>query len=600
MLGLLYAGGISPDVGMGATGMITTAVAAGGLGPAPNYPVHNAICRLVLHSGLFDNAALAVGAVSFIMALGAIVLLTRFLTKLTEFIYQTTLSPSWWALTALGVSYLYFASPLLARVSYFGDRYTTSLFFVLLAANVFLSAMTAARVTRTQFAGLTFFSVFQFFCHGKSLPLIWFFLLVAAYKMIMLEKQKPPIGAILASIALGLTPIIYLVVVSRSNPLFDWANPENLQNLWNSFSRKEYAGVMVPRSWEEIRLDWLRQSRIFIDQFSWMSVAAIAFGLFAIARSGWQKVAIFIGVVLAVSDVTTYLIHWPFHAGVAGLWADEYMLNYYAEFVVVGIGLAVFGMLAIILRLSLRVRVQQVAVGAVIVALAVAHLTKYRENSRGDFHFSEELAENFELVVPPGAIIFTNLDSLFPALVHHQIHDQRFIGRAVFHTELMFRSWYYDDLERLYPAIWQKHHVRLEALRKFFLDFENAGFDESKFDLQFYFSQLNGLIRDQIADGAFVLVDPEVSSLRPGLFRQFQWEPEGLAFRLLNGSYRINDIPYKQFKFEKLRRETSRGYFWAERFKDLFTRILKMRRERAAFLKTGEAEEIENLLEKLK
>jgi len=586
-LGVIYGPQVAPRIGTGASGMITAAIAAGGLGPVPNYPVHNAFSKLVLLLP-FQDPAHAVNWASFLLAVGAVVLMTALVIRLSHARNVWTV-----LITGLFISWMYFAAPGLARISYFGDRYTADLFFVVLAANVLLMNLAAPG---RALPWLAFLGVLQFFVHPKSLPIAALFFAVALFHT-WLEGVRLPWKKMLLCGMAGLLPLLYLPAVSLTDPLFDWGNPENLTNIWRSLTRREYAGLPVSRTWSEVVNDGARQYRYLGAQFppgAWLMVAAGAIFLWRKNRRWFALAAAFI---VVSGDGTTALIHWPFYSGVRGQMGESYMLSYYGPYFAGFIFLAAFGLAWLQSAVPQRWRT---AAACVCLAVVLGLVLRDRgENSEAGYAYTAEMTGNFEQLLPEGAILFTNTDGLFAPLVHNQIHNGRLKNRAVVHLDMLFRSWYYDDLERLYPEIWHRHEYRFNALRNLLRSFEASGFDEKKLKVATYYDHVNGIAQDNAEAGSYIFLDPESQPLRLGLLKAFQWEPEGLAFRMLKTSYRIRDITFEGFRFDALRKQIARNDYWAVRMQSVVSRIAGLRLNRTKILQSEEQPRLEKMIEEI-
>jgi hypothetical protein len=242
---------------MGPSSILTVALAAGGLGPVPGYPIHNLAAKLImLWPGL--PPVYVLNLTSFIFSVLALLFAARLLRLATQSLTGEELSP--WFVLAFGavLGVLFFQSPSLMRLSFYCERYSTELFFIFLAANLALEA---------QLLGLAFLSTFVFFCHAKSLPLVWFFYVVSFLRC---RKPRPDLKWQAVSAGAGfLIGVFALVLLSWRDPLFDWNNPETVHNLFNSFTRREYAFYYLVRPWADGFVDWQRQYRLLFQQFGW-------------------------------------------------------------------------------------------------------------------------------------------------------------------------------------------------------------------------------------------------------------------------------------------------------------------------------------------
>ena len=577
---------VAPVIGMGPAGMLTAAVATGGIGPVPGYPVHNLISRIFMLLPM-ARADFAVHIADFSLAIVAIVLAARLCVELASRVSGRAVRPLWILLAGVTLVFLYFSSPGLARISYFGDRYTTELVILLLASSLFICGAAPAF--------FAFLMVFGFFCHAKSLIVIWLLSALVFWR----ERHSLSARNISVAIALGFAPLLYLVLISKMNPFFDWNNPETWQNLLASVTRREYRGISLQRSWAEWLQDWERLYRLLLQQYSWAALGLAGWGLAEVFRFRRSFGFAILVMIALTGEGVAFLQRYPTipEAPVFNELGNWYMLNYYGPYYTLLAILAALGLLVATLRFPEKL--QKGAQAALVVTVILLNIFFARENTQGANQLTSELVDNYEASVPVGGILFTNVDSLYAPLVYNQIRHSRMAGRFILHTELMFRSWYYDGIEKLYPGLWQEHAAILIPLRDFFTRFEAGGSDDRSVRIDDYMKGMNALARAHMAKGSYVYADGATHPLRGGLFQGFQWEPEVIALRLLEGSYRINDLAFEKLKFAQLAERSANGDIWAETFRASYVRTLEMRLKRAKILSSAEVPPLEALLHEL-
>ncbi len=590
----IYGPQISPIMGQGPSSILSAAVAAGGFGPVPGYPIHNLIARAFL-AFPFASPAYALNIASFAMAVFAVLALTRLLARVAEYAGRRAITPT--ETFALGsvLAFFYFQSPSLARVSFFGDRYTTELFFLVVSANFFVDALLDSRLQRRGLIAMAFFSTFMFFCHAKSLPFVWFFALVLIYRA---RSATPWLAGMIAAAVGFAIPVAILVITSVGDPYFDWNNPENARNVLNSILRKEYQFIVLGRTWADWMSDWSRQYRLLFQQFPRAVYALALVGLAFLFRRSRAAGALAVAALAFCGEWTAYVQHFinPGENPILARLYDWLMLNYYGPYFALIAMLAVFGIWSLATRLP-RPRAVFLTLAGCALALSLFFGAK---NSFRGYAFTDELVANFEAAVPEGAILFTNIDSLFSPLIHGQLHHGRMKNRYLLHTELMFRSWYYDDLERMYPALWRKHGAELAAQRERLREFEQSGYDERRFDIRALFRMFDRVAENHMSEGSHIFFDPATQLVRRGLFADFRWEPEALTLRLVKGGALVKSIAFENFRFAELRRERDRGVIWAERYTEVFAKILDMRLKRARIIESEEAPKLEALIKELR
>jgi hypothetical protein len=316
---------------------------------------------------------------------------------------------------------------------------------------------------------------------------------------------------------LGLTPYIYLLVRSSSNPVQDWGHPATVGRFFAHVSGAQY------RSWIFSGFESAsRQFKYFVgrlpEEFSWIALLLAAAGLLYFWKNN-RRLFWFL-VILFVSCVG-YAINYDIHD------IDSYFL---LAFFVLGLA-AAHGMMELGVRVAGRLpRLLRPAVPLACAAVAVLQFVAHRDSvDQSDNFLVEDYTKTILRAVDSNAVVLSYQWDYFvsPSLYFQRVRHER-ADVAVIDKELLRRSWYFTSLERNWPWLVARSRESIDRflvqLRKF-----EGGLPYRAEEIEAsYNAMINDLIRSSRIDRP-VYVGPEIE---PQFGQGLERVPAGLLFKL--------------------------------------------------------------------
>lgn len=316
------------------------------------------------------------------------------------------------------------------------------------------------------------------------------------------------------SFLLGLSAYLYLPIVSSSNPILNWGDPQSLEKFEWHFSGKQYR-VWLFASGESAQ----KQLSYFISrlpiEFAYLPLAPAAVGLVSLFRR--QRETAFVSGILFATCVL-YSINYDIHD------IDSYFL---LAFIVFALWAAV-GMAEIVIRFggSTRGRALWLFVGALSLAPLAVNYTMVDES--GNTHVERYTRNLFDSLKPNALILSYQWDYFVSPAYYLQLVEGIRPDVVVIDKELLRRSWYFSQMAKNFPRIYERSKAEIEAflpeLRKF-----ETGVPYRPEVIEYRYAQVLHSLVSQNIDHRPVYVTPEIES---EYIRGFQKVPDGLAFRL--------------------------------------------------------------------
>lgn len=321
------------------------------------------------------------------------------------------------------------------------------------------------------------------------------------------------LAQIVPFVLLGLSVYAYLPIRSAQQPLLDWGHPAEPERLLWHITGKQY------RSWIFSGFETAeKQLMYFISNFpsvfSWIAIVLLFVGLWGILAKSRQA-AWFI--VLLIAGCIGYSINYDIHD------IDSYFLVAY-----VGVGLLiVVGMHELLVRLRNIPRV--LAVG-MIVALPVFEFVSHRSQvDESDNLLVQDYTLSALSSLDSNAVVFTyQWDYLVSASYYFQHIKKIRSDVAVIDKELLRRSWYFIQLERTHPWLFEKTRLSIDLFLSELYKFEhgqpyNGAVIEARFN-----AMVNAMI-DSAMQTVPVYVGAEIEQQYAGAYDRV---PDGLLLRL--------------------------------------------------------------------
>jgi hypothetical protein len=332
------------------------------------------------------------------------------------------------------------------------------------------------------------------------------------------------------SFLVGLSVYLYLPIRASQYPLMNWGNPQTIEKFWWHFTGKQFRVWMFSSS-EAAK----KQLNYFFEnmpnEFHFIILILAVVGLFILLFINRR---IFVFAFLLFVSCVIYAINYDIHD------IDSYFLLAFislAVFVSVGAQKIIEGFK----NKSVSIIVSFILLGLAGVQLFSNHDKVDQKNN----YLVEDYTNNILINLPKNSIVLSyQWDYFVSASYYFQRVKNIRPDIVVLDKELFRRSWYFSQLERMYPIIMSRSKQEIELFQQELFKFEH--------DLPFDFSVIEGrysaLLRSFIEknDSVSFYVSPEIETQYTIGYNRI---PEGLLFRLTKDSMYIPvGFPKIQFR----------------------------------------------------
>jgi hypothetical protein len=323
----------------------------------------------------------------------------------------------------------------------------------------------------------------------------------------------------------GLSVYLFLPVRASQSPLLNWGNPQSLESFWWHVTGKQFR-VWMFSSGDVAR----KQLGYFFDnltnEFHFTVLIIAALGAGALLFSNRRR--FFVLLILLLSCIA-YSVNYDIHD------IDSYFLLAYLT-----IGMfSAFGIAWIIRRFEQRNG--RIFAGIVLTGTVILHTASNWQaaDQRGNY-MVEDYTKNILNDLPLNAIVISSQWDYFVSASYYYQHVEKLRSDIiVLDKELFRRSWYFPQLEKMYPDIMQRTSVESAVFQKELYKFEH--------DLPYDYNAIEGgytaLLKSFMEknDSSPVFITPEIE---PQYTAGFLRIPEGFLFRLQRDTtYRAVALP---------------------------------------------------------
>lgn len=257
--------------------------------------------------------------------------------------------------------------------------------------------------------------------------------------------------------AAGVSVYLFLPIRASNYPLFNWGDPQTLERFIAHVSGKQFRVWMFSSS-ESAR----KQLEYFLDrlpaEFFYIPLIAALIGIIAMFVANREKLFF-----IAMSLVTcvAYSINYDIHD------IDAYFLLAYIAVAI----FAAFGMHKIFFMIS-EVRIRFVPVLLSIILIGVQLYGNWRTVDQSSNYFVEDYTTAIVRHLPHNSIILSYQWDYFVSASYYYQHVKSIRPDVrVLDKELFRRSWYFPQLEGMYPDLMERSKIEsdlfLQELQKF-------------------------------------------------------------------------------------------------------------------------------------
>ena len=323
----------------------------------------------------------------------------------------------------------------------------------------------------------------------------------------------------------GLSVYLFLPVRASQHPLLNWGNPQTVESFWWHVTGKQF------RVWMFSSGDVAKKQLDYFfgnlpNEFHAVVLIVALVGAIALLFTDRRK---FIVMVLLFVSCVAYSVNYDIHD------IDSYFL---LAFIVIGVFSAYGG--ALIMR-RFEQRNVKITIGTFWAALVIIQANgNWDSADQSSNYMVEDYTKSILNNLPPNAIVISSQwDYFISAAYYYQHVDKIRTDVVILDKELFRRTWYFPQLEQLYPDVIQRSFSEISEFKKELFKFEH--------DLPYDYSVIEGryaaFLKSIVEKNASlpVYTTSEIESQYTAGFLRI---PEGFVFRLTQDTvYQPMDQP---------------------------------------------------------
>lgn len=522
----VYLKTLAPTVGFIDSGELSTVALTLGIAHPTGYPLFTVLCKVFTMLPTAGDEIVRLNIFSALLTSAAAVVFFLFVIELLKIFkkdkHDSVLMASFFSTLVLAFSKTFWTQALSIEV------YSLHLLLISLVLFLFVKAIKTNNnkiwILFAFLVGISFTNHLTTILLAPAL-LYWFFMEFGVTKYTF----KKILFLILPFLA-GLSIYIYLPIRASQYPMLNWGNPQTVEKFWWHFTGKQFRVWMFSSSEAaKKQLDYFLEN--LPNEFHFIILMLAVIGFFIILFTNRR---IFVFSVLLFVSCVLYAINYDIHD------IDSYFLLAFislAIFVSVGSQKIIEGY---------EGKTPRVIARMVLVGLAVVHLfMNYDKVDQKNNYLVEDYTNNILLNLPKNSIVLSyQWDYFVSASYYLQRVKNIRPDIVVLDKELFRRSWYFSQLERMYPAIMNKSKREIELFQQELFKFE----DNLPYDFSVIEGKYSLLLKSFIEknDSVSFYISPEIEIQYTIGYDRI---PEGLLFRLTRDSvYQAAPFPTIQFR----------------------------------------------------
>lgn len=329
----------------------------------------------------------------------------------------------------------------------------------------------------------------------------------------------------------GLSLYLFLLIRASQHPLLNWGNPQTLEKFWWHIGGKQFRVWMFSSNAAA-----QKQLNHFFErlpeEFFYIPLLFAIIGAIVLLFSDRRK---FIVVLLLFAGCIGYSINYDIHD------IDSYFI---LAFIAVAVASA-FGIKKFLEQTSVRIG-QWIAVGLLLICCALQVRANWRMVDQSENYLVEDYTKTILMNLPQRSIIISSQWDYFVSASYYFQHIENLRPDiVVLDKELFRRSWYFPQVEKMYPSIMEKSEKEAGLFKGELFKFEH--------DLPYQFEAIEGrytnLLKSFVAcnyDSVSIYVTPEIE---PQYTNGYMRVPEVFLYRLVKDSaYVPNQFPHVRFR----------------------------------------------------
>ncbi|MFI5252942.1 MAG: DUF2723 domain-containing protein [Bacteroidota bacterium] len=327
---------------------------------------------------------------------------------------------------------------------------------------------------------------------------------------------------------LGLSPYVYLILRSASNPMMNWGSPDNFDRLIIHLSGKMYRIAMF-HSFETIKYQLGYFLNGLLPHFGYLPVAIACVGIWKLFQ---EAKTLLVFTILLFAGCLIYSLNY----GIEDI--DPYFIMAY---VIIAIWFA-FGIKYVLQKLRENAKSPVVIIAVIAVSLLPLFVNYANTNESKDTIIEEYVHDMFMSLAPNAIILSPQYDYFNSPCEYYQVVEKLRPDVIILDKNLMQRPWYIAQLPKMYPGQFVLPEAEMEQYTHDYIAVEQS--------LPYDTISINR----QILNIIYQIIDKNYSThpiyvtqkIEPAYTSGFRRIPSGLAFRLMRDTV-WHDIPMPKF-----------------------------------------------------
>ena len=318
---------------------------------------------------------------------------------------------------------------------------------------------------------------------------------------------------------------LYLPIRASQNPVLNWGNPVDFERFLRHVSGWQFQ-VWFFKSPEVMKK---QLGYFFSNLFSEFSIG-ILLCLYGIFISYLKARKFFIFNIILLLFSLLYASNYDI------VDIDSYFLLSYVALSF----FALFGMVQIFSKLRFKKYNQSIVTALIALCILIQLILNYQENDLKDVHTFEDYSKSTLNSTTPNAIILTYLwDYLVSPSYYFQLVEKYRPDVVVVDKELLRRSWYYGQINRLHPGLLDGVNTEVNMFEDALKPFErNKTFDSNLLE-NLYRKIMTNLVSTNV-DKRDIYIGSELveNEMQKGEFvlpQGYTVVPDNLLFRIVKG-----------------------------------------------------------------
>ena len=315
----------------------------------------------------------------------------------------------------------------------------------------------------------------------------------------------------------------YLPVRAAQNPILNWGNTTDFENLIRHITAKQYQVWLFASSAAA-----KRQLIHFVETLPGQFSIALLLSFVGLISSFFYARKIFVFLIITFLFTVFYSINYEIHD------IDTYFLLAYISLAY----FAVFGLLKLF-KMNKKKKII-LPLGVAVLVIVIQFVTNVNKTNQSGIYTYEDYTRTILNGVSSESIIFSYQWDYFISPSYYFRYVENY-GKdiAVVDKELLRRSWYFDQLDRNYPFLFEELEDVVSKFKAALLPFERSENFNSKLLEGLYRRLMTGLVATNIDERNFYIA-PELyqNEMQRGEFKLplgYQLVPDNLLFKVVKG-----------------------------------------------------------------